>query len=564
MVKEWIALGVYSFRRSSQAITRERNFIEDYDFDTRLVTFVEEIFEELNHSNDKEWLRQINRAKEMGQEMERAGVGAGWTINLLIDRIDESWDGSDKAVVLLMALMHACVELTANVPCVRPLLFLRENIFERVRAIDNEFARLETFVVSLDWSEELLLELIERRLNLPLTSKFPLRGPTWDAFFENWEGQSSSRFVFDYCQHRPRDVLTYCSFAIESAQSRKNDVVSIEDLQSARHRFSESRLKDLGDEYAENYPQIQLVLARFFGLGREFTIHGLTIFIQKLLVDEEVKQYCATWIYKYTQPDLFINLFYNIGFFGIREGDEVQYRSHGPMSPTPPPINLNTSVVIHPSYADALNLQNIVVGSLDETMPLQKAGMVIDLPGSINLNEYQEQLAKLREDLKTLPLGDESASLYEELVGQVIKLCFFRSLTNVEPKVRDVEGRVIRDWIAANTAASGFWEMVRHRYEATQIIWECKNYQSLDAGAFHQAAYYMTREIGRFVVLCFRGEVKTHHYEHVKRIAAEKNGGITLLLTDRDLDVFIRQAINGKSREEHIREIYDRTVREIS
>jgi hypothetical protein len=137
-------------------------------------------------------------------------------------------------------------------------------------------------------------------------------------------------------------------------------------------------------------------------------------------------------------------------------------------------------------------------------------------------------------------------------------------LTNVEPKVRDIEGRVIRDWIAANTAASGFWEMVRHRYEATQIIWECKNYQNLDAGAFHQAAYYMTREIGRFLVLCFRGEVKTHYYEHIKRIAAEKNGGITLLLTDRDLDVFIRQAINGKSREEHIREIYDRTVREIS
>lgn len=563
-IKNWADLGVYSFKKNSPAITRERNYIEDYDFDTRLVTFVEEIFNELNQSNDKEWLRNINRTKDIGHEMDRAGVSAGWIINLLIDRIDESWDGSDHAVVLLMALMHACVELTANVESVRPLLFLRENIFERVRAIDNEFARLETFVVSLDWPEELLLELIERRLNLPLTSKLPLRGPTWDAFFEKWEEQSSSRFVFDYCQHRPRDVLTYCSFAIESAQSRKNDVISVEDLQSAKLRFSESRLKDLGDEYAENYPQIQLVLARFFGLGLEFTVNGVTAFIQKLLVDEEIKEYCSSWIYKYTQPDLFIHLFYNIGFFGIRDADIAQYRSHAPMAPTPPSINLHSSVVIHPSYADALNLQNIVVGALDEAVPLQKAGLVVELPDAIKLSEYQDQLATLKEDLKTLPPGDENAGRYEEVAGQVIRLCFFRSLTNVEPKVRDVEGRVIRDWIASNTATSGFWEMVRHRYAATQIVWECKNYSDLAAGDFHQAAYYMTEAIGRFVVLSFRGAVKKHHYEHVKRIAAEKNGGIVLLLTDRDLEVFIRQAINGKSREQHIRESYDRTVREIS
>ena len=59
------------------------------------------------------------------------------------NRSSDSWDGSDKAVIILMALMHACVELAASVVCVRPLLFLRENIFERVRQIDNEFARLE-------------------------------------------------------------------------------------------------------------------------------------------------------------------------------------------------------------------------------------------------------------------------------------------------------------------------------------------------------------------------------------------------------------------------------------
>jgi hypothetical protein len=495
--------------------------------------------------------------------MDEEREGQLWDHRIVIDRIDESWDGSDRAVILLMALMHACVELTPTVSFLHPFVFLRENIFERVRQVDNEFARLETAVVSVDWSQEQLMEMVERRLNLPFNTKLPLRGPTWNYFFESSENDSSRTLVFEYCQERPRDVLTYCSFAIESAQAQRHDVVRIEDLQAARRRFSDSRLKDLGDEYQENYPQIQLVLSRFYGLGREFTVHGLTVFIQKLLVDEEIKQYCASWIYKYTAPEYFAELMYNIGFFGIKVGDATIFRSLGAKSPTPPPISRTTNLVVHPSYTDALNLQNVVVDSLDPSMSLQKAGLLTELPGAINLADYHERLTQMLEDLDSLPRGDAAAAKYEELVGDVIRLCFFYSLTNVEAKVREHEGRVIRDWIAANRAPSGFWEMIRLRYDATQIIWECKNYADLSADDFHQCSYYMTAEIGRFAVVCFRGEVKEHYYGHIKRIAHQTNG-LLLPLTDKDLKVFMRQARHGKSKEDHIQEIFDKTIRKIS
>ena len=89
--------------------------------------------------------------------------------------------------------------------------------------------------------------------------------------------------------------------------------------------------------------------------------------------------------------------------------------------------------------------------------------------------------------------------------------------------------------------------------------------EQLDTGAFHQTAYYMTQQIGRFVVMVFRGhEVQPKDYDHVKRISTEKQGGIVLLLTERDLLVFIRQAIKGKDREQHLQETYDKTVQMIS
>jgi len=563
ILAKWLNEHRLKTNRLPPAISRERNYCENYDFDLRMLEFVDDIVAALKSGNEKEWLRLVRRPKDLAEEMEDEREGQLWDNRIVIDRIDESWDGSDRAVILLMALMHACVELTPTVSFLHPFVFLRENIFERVRQVDNEFARLETAVVSVDWSQEQLMEMVERRLNLPSNTKLPLRGPTWNYFFESSENDSSRTLVFEYCQERPRDVLTYCSFAIESAQAQRHDVVRIEDLQAARRRFSDSRLKDLGDEYQENYPQIQLVLSRFYGLGREFTVHGLTVFIQKLLVDEEIKQYCASWIYKYTAPEYFAELMYNIGFFGIKVGDATIFRSLGAKSPTPPPISRTTNLVVHPSYTDALNLQNVVVDSLDPSMSLQKAGLLTELPGAINLADYNERLTQMLENLDSLPRGDAAAAKYEEFVGDVIRLCFFYSLTNVEARVREHEGRAIRDWIAANRAPSGFWELIRLRYDATQIIWECKNYADLSSDDFHQCSYYMTAEIGRFAVVCFRGEVKEHYYGHIKRIAHQTNG-LLLPLTDKDLKVFIRQARHGKSKEDHIQEIFDKTIRKIS
>ena len=64
-------------------------------------------------------------------------------------------------------------------------------------------------------------------------------------------------------------------------------------------------------------------------------------------------------------------------------------------------------------------------------------------------------------------------------------------------------------------------------------------------------------------MVVFRGERRNHYFDHVKRIFSDKEG-IVLLLTEKDLKVFLRQAINGKVKESHLHEIYDLTVRRIS
>jgi hypothetical protein len=175
VLSEWNAKGHLKLSDLSDELARERNYVEDYNFDLRLLKLMDEIVGDLKSPQEKNWIRQVDRPKKLGVMMDEISIGRRWDYTLLIDRIDEAWDGSDRAVIFLTALMHACIELTASVRCVRPLLFLRENIFERVRQIDNEFARLETFVISLDWSQSLLIEFIERRLNRPFNTRLCLK-----------------------------------------------------------------------------------------------------------------------------------------------------------------------------------------------------------------------------------------------------------------------------------------------------------------------------------------------------------------------------------------------------
>jgi hypothetical protein len=172
-------------------------------------------------------------------------------------------------------------------------------------------------------------------------------------------------------------------------------------------------------------------------------------------------------------------------------------------------------------------------------------------------------LTELMTRLKSLPEGPKHATDWEDTVGEVLRLCFYKWLTNVEPRVREINGVVVRDWIAANRAEGGFWEMIRLRYHATQVVWECKNYKDLRSSDFQQAAYYINDNIGRFLVMVFRGAVKNHYYAHVKRVM-EQSDGLVLLLTAKDCQVFVRQALKDKVSEAHIQNLYDTTVRAIS
>lgn len=568
-VAEWIKQGLFSFRSSTASeLTRERNFIEQFEFDLRLLTLMEEGFGYLLADDTKEWIRFRNKPGKLAAEiLKECGTHARMEQTVMIDRLDDEWDDSDSGVALVMALMHACVEIRSWTRAVTPMVFLRENVFDRVRELDSEFSRLETSLVSLDWTRELLRELIERRLNEGLITKFALDGSTWRMFFDGDPDESQDR-VFSFCQYRPRDILLYASTALGLAQSHQRSKIEQVDLDEAKRSFSESRLKELADEYADNYPSLSILLTRFFGLGTEYTIGGIEDFIKKLLLDGEIQASCGRWIYNFTTPESLIQLLYDIGFWGLKQSTGApRFKSSEAENSATISISPESTVVVHPSYVEGLKLQPVVITSLSDSIQLRTSGLIVDVPESFSIASYRRRLEELQEELVTLPRGRESARKCEDIVGEVIKLCFFKSLSNVQPRVRDSNGTVIRDWITSNRAVGGLWEIIRQKYKATQILWECKNYSSLEAEDFQQASYYMNDQAGRFVIMVCRSELplSTHVYDHVRRVFHQTRG-LILILRESDTKTFLRQAINGKKSgsEQHLQGLFDTTERLIS
>ncbi len=231
----------HSRRDLPKDLGEELNGCQD-DFDERTLKYIAEAARVVRYGDDAS-IAALNQPTKTLTNLCKFIERGNADYLLLIDSIDDFWDGSDLALIYLTAFIHACLEVSTQIPWARAILLLRENIFERVRARDPESSRVETSLIGLDWTDHQLLELIERRLNKPLITRFSLGGATWNAFFEDPARAKSD--IFDYCHNRPRDILIYVSHAIDMAHERHHRIIQIEDVDSARRRFSDNRFKDL-------------------------------------------------------------------------------------------------------------------------------------------------------------------------------------------------------------------------------------------------------------------------------------------------------------------------------
>jgi hypothetical protein len=250
-------------------------------------------------------------------------LGAIWIIAqrigvvVALDKLDDSWEGSEQSKQLLIGLLKAAKEFNDRFKGESPesgiavLVFLRADIYEGLQFDDKDKHRATE--ENIVWTADLLREMVTERLP---------GGVIADELFEPGEMRGSIQ-PFNYIVKRtflrPREVLQFLQECIRRAGSTAS-VITKEQVREAEDKYSSWKVEDLKQEYRRLYPDFDAILESLRqGMHRYDSFEELENHIKeripKLAEERGVRR--------------IIELLFNASAIGVRLGDtgSAKFRS---------------------------------------------------------------------------------------------------------------------------------------------------------------------------------------------------------------------------------------------
>jgi len=197
-------------------------------------------------------------------------------LTILIDNLDKTWDRQSDILALaevLLGLLSAATRLgneikkniqSINILDVGLVIFLRSDIFHKVRSVSREPDKLKYSKISWD-DPELLLRVIDQRLICGRDSNVsPI--DIWNKYFcSHVRGIPIREYIVTHILNRPRDLLFFVINAIATAVNRGHEHVEEQDIKDAEKYYSQYALETILVENTISVEQLEDVLYEFAG-----------------------------------------------------------------------------------------------------------------------------------------------------------------------------------------------------------------------------------------------------------------------------------------------------------
>lgn len=160
--------------------------------------------------------------------------GLRHSVVVMYDGLDEGWEPAVSSIAILGGLALAAADLVdAHVP-LRPLLFVRDNMFRALAAEDSDFTRhIEGNTLRLHWDEASLLHLVSMRLRVAFALE-DVEGDikVWNRFgYRELKDRDGFRRCLRYTLYRPRDILVLLNDAYVNAAREGRDGIIAADVE---------------------------------------------------------------------------------------------------------------------------------------------------------------------------------------------------------------------------------------------------------------------------------------------------------------------------------------------
>lgn len=166
---------------------------------------------------------------------------------ILIDRLDEGWIEDTLRYKLIRALIETVKDFR-KVKFAKIIIAIRQDLLERVfrlvRSAGFQEEKYESMYLRISWSKEQLSEIMEKRLNRLIQSRYThQKVQLRDLLPSKIESQESSDYILERTMMQPRDVIHFINKCIQQAIDRKSITATL--LKSAEGEYSRDRLRYL-------------------------------------------------------------------------------------------------------------------------------------------------------------------------------------------------------------------------------------------------------------------------------------------------------------------------------
>jgi hypothetical protein len=470
---------------------------------------------------------------------------------LLIDCLDEGYEPDTSGIAYVAGIMQGTLNISTIFSNVRPVLFLRDNMFRAVANADPDYTRnFEQHVHRLHWGDAQLLNLAVRRIkvafNLTQENDIRIWNRITDGILQNQEG---FRRCLKLTLYRPRDLLSLLNQAIFNSLKENRNKLIEKDIEDTAKEISESRLRDLKKEYEVIFPMISNVVDLFDGFKPEFSAAESRPLLQSFMTSEDVDFLTKKDLAFFSEPDSVIKALYSVGFLGVRERDIGAFSfCHDGRDPDLI-INGDTQLLIHPCYQVALNLVSTEEG-------LEASGEIHD-DYEIEVTSFSQEvrnklIGQLVSRISAIEEGAEGAGDFENWCLEALQLIFAGELNDIK---RHPNGNAPqrRDIVGTNVAEKGFWKRIRDDYGSRDIIFETKNYETLAADDFRQLGSYLADSYGRvgFFITRMQGKEPSREQDlvWVREIYWKQDKRLIIILSYKHLIAFLEKIRNPQKHD---------------
>lgn len=279
----------------------------------------------------------------------------GKQVRILIDRLDDSWDASEKSQQLIIGLLKAANELNAIFDSnIIVTVFLRSDIYDNLFFDDQD--KLRQYEETIYWNIDDLKAVVCERVRVSLDIKGTTNDEVWQNLFSQkvYRSQASAeKYIIDRTFKRPRDVISFVRFAIEEAVRNGHSVIEPTDTRLAEEeKYSQSKYKDLIIEYQKQFPYTKDLLDSLSGSIHKLSRDELTERLESFITRERINE----------QPVQILRQLFIWGVIGVKRQGRAGVKQRGGThfvyyydDPSVNPLAYN-DYYIHPSLRHYLNI----------------------------------------------------------------------------------------------------------------------------------------------------------------------------------------------------------------